>query len=96
MRLRTTFAWVFVGWLAVCGSSLPAHGGEIVLTSGVVHHVDIDHGVVVLDSGRKLEVRKLMRDGKIIDLGAVRPRDEVFVSGIDLGVDRTLATATSR
>jgi hypothetical protein len=65
----------------------------ILLTSGTVKRVDHVNRVVILDSGRKLEVRRILKAGELVDLRLVRPEDEIFLSGHDLGFVPGIARA---
>ena len=63
--------------LALAGSE----AGAILLTSGTVKRVDLDKGIVVLDSGRIVAVRTVQRDGRRVELREIKLEDDVFVSG---------------
>lgn len=66
--------------------------GAILLTSGTVKRVDLDKGIVVLDSGRIIAVRMVQRDGQRVDLREIKLEDDVFVSGNDLGISTDVAS----
>jgi len=70
--------------------------GNILLTSGMVKRVDLEKGLVVLDSGRVIAVRLIQRDGKRVELEEIKPNDDVFVSGHDLGFSAELASRRAR
>jgi hypothetical protein len=54
--------------------------------------VDLEKGIVVLDSGRIIAVRMIQRDGQRVELQEVKPDDDVFVSGSDLGFSAEVAS----
>ncbi|PYO01066.1 MAG: hypothetical protein DMD91_08925 [Candidatus Rokuibacteriota bacterium] len=74
--------------LALAGSE----AGAILLTSGTVKRVDLDKGIVVLDSGRIVAVRTVQRDGRRVELREIKLEDDVFVSGSDLGISTDVAS----
>ena len=81
--------------LALAVPSLALAGpeaGGILLTSGLVKRVDLEKGIVVLDSGRIIAVRMIQRDGQRVELQEVKPDDDVFVSGNDLGFSAEVAS----
>jgi len=66
--------------------------GAILLTSGTVKRVDLDKGIVVLDSGRIIAVRMVQRDGQRVELREIKLDDDVFVAGNDLGISTDVAS----
>ena len=66
--------------------------GAILLTSGTVKRVDLDKGIVVLDSGRIIAVRMVQRDGRRVELREIKLDDDVFVAGNDLGISTDVAS----
>ncbi len=66
--------------------------GAILLTSGTVKRVDLDKGIVVLDSGRVIAVRMVQRDGQRVELREIKLDDDVFVAGNDLGISTDVAS----
>ena len=66
--------------------------GEVILTSGTVKHVELDKGIVILDSGRIIAVRTIHRDGQRVELPEIKVDDDVFVSGNDLGFSTEVAS----
>ena len=94
MRRRMLGPLVLLAVVAVA----PAHASEaIVLTSGRVTAIDPAAGVVVLDSGVQLRVRRVIVNDQAASLDAVRVDDTVFVSGVELkGADQSGTRATER
>jgi hypothetical protein len=85
--------------LALVASSMVSagqEGGGIILTSGTVKHVEVDKGIVVLDSGRAIAVRMIQRDGQRVELRQIKIDDDVFVSGHDLGLSAEVASQRAR
>ena len=82
--------------LAVAAPSLAGAADSILLTSGTVKGVDLERGVIVLDSGRALAVRTILRDGQFVELRAIQPDDNVFVSGTDLGYPTEVASRRAK
>ena len=70
--------------------------GGIIVTSGTVKHVEVEKGIVVLDSGRVIAVRTIQRDGHRVELQQIKIEDDVFVSGNDLGVSADIASQRAR
>lgn len=91
----TRFIRMLVIGLALTVPSMALAGpevGGVLLTSGTVKRVDLEKGLVVLDSGRIIAVRMIQRDGLRVELREVKPEDDVFVSGNDLGFSAEIAS----
>jgi hypothetical protein len=91
----TRFIRMLVIGLALTVPSMAMAGpevGGVLLTSGTVKRVDLEKGIVVLDSGRVIAVRMIQRDGLRVELREVKPEDDVFVSGNDLGFSAEIAS----
>jgi len=73
-----------------------SEAGGIILTSGTVKHVELDKGIVVLDSGRVIAVHTIQRDGHRVELRQIKIDDDVFVSGNDLGLSAEIASRRAR
>jgi hypothetical protein len=58
---------------------------RVLLTSGIVKHVDVATATIVLDSGRTIRARAILLGDQFVAIEAVKTDDLVFVSGIDLG-----------
>lgn len=69
---------------------------DILLTSGVVKMVDLRANTIVLDSGRKLRPRAILRNDEWVDISAVSPDDSIVLSGVDLGQEDVRASAVGR
>jgi nitrogen fixation protein len=91
----TRFIRMLVIGLALTVPSMALAGpevGGVLLTSGTVKRVDLEKGIVVLDSGRIIAVRMIQRNGLRVELREVKPEDDVFVSGNDLGFSAEIAS----
>jgi hypothetical protein len=93
---------VAVGALVCATLSGPTAAGaqgareQVLLTGGIVKHVDVGSRTIVLDNGRKLRPRTILMNDEIVDITAVQPKDAITLSGIDLGFEEARAGAPRR
>jgi hypothetical protein len=71
-------------------------GERVLLTGGVVKHVDVGSKTIVLDNGRKLRPRAILLNDEIVDITSIQPKDSITLSGIDLGFEEVRAGAPRR
>jgi len=79
--------------LGLASSVSAQPSSEILLTAGVVKHVDLPTGTLVLDNGRKLRPHLVLVKDKFGPLSTVERNDVVFVAGADLGFEETHPSA---
>ena len=64
---------------------------QVLLTAGVVKHIDREARLIVLENGRKLRPRAILLNDEWVDLSTVQPQDSIVLSGIDLGHEEVRA-----
>lgn len=98
VALTMTLLAVVMINLTVGPTTAPAQPAReaVLLTSGVVKHVDLDARTIVLENGRKLRPRAILLNDEWVDLSAVQPQDSIVLSGIDLGHEEVQASVVPR
>lgn len=93
---RQIAAFLLAVAVTIPGVAAAESRDAVLLTAGTVKRVDADQGVLVLESGRRLQIRVVMRDGEVVALRSLRPAETVFVAGTDLGYETDTARLDSR